>query len=262
VPARLVVTMGTAHTFQPLPFDPAEVTADPDSSGGSFWTGAPKLLAAIATLVGSVVALTTVLVQAGVIASPGTPAETGPTVPAQTSLTPAAPMRAVPTPAAPAPTPALPVVPPQEEQPSIDGSLDDLNVLLADSAQTKGDLGTLIGNVQSNPPAIDSDEALRQIDAIVQHREGLHAKLADFPAPAPLAKALHLLRDSITAALADDRLVRQCIVAHYDGDSAADALWQAQLEASGAASDAKDAFRAEYAERLVASGLSSFIPDY
>ena len=48
----------------------------------------------------------------------------------------------------------------------------------------------------------------------------------------------------------------------YDGNVAADSLWQAQLEASGAASEAKRAFRAEYADRLAATGLSGVIPDY
>ena len=56
--------------------------------------------------------------------------------------------------------------------------------------------------------------------------------------------------------------MRQWIVARYDGNVAADSLWQAQLEASRAASEAKRAFRAEYADRLRASGLSSFIPNY
>ena len=66
----------------------------------------------------------------------------------------------------------------------------------------------------------------------------------------------------ITASLADDRLVRQWIVAHYDGDAAANALWQAQGEASRAASEAKRAFRAEYAAQLLANGRPSSIPEY
>ena len=246
--------MGTAQTFPPLPLDPADGVAEPAASGGSFWTGAPKLLAAFATLLGSIVALTTVLVQAGVIGSSRTAAETVPTVPSQTASVAAAPAQVVPE--------AARVVLPTAEIPSLEGALGDLNTLLAGSARTKGDLGTLIRDVQSSPPAIDRDTALAQIDAIVRQREGLHAELADFSAPTPLAKALALLRDSITASLADDRLVRQWIVAHYDGDAAADALWQAQLEASRAASEAKRVFRAEYADRLLASGVSVAIPDY
>ncbi len=218
---RLVVTMDTAYSFERATPEPAH-PAEPD---GSFWTGAPKLLAAFATILGSLVALTTVLVQAGVIGSPE-------------------PARAV------APTASL------------DGALVDLNMLLAESARAKGDLGRLIADVQAGPHAVDRETALRRIDEIVVQRRRLHEELATFSAPAPLSRTLALLRDSITASLADDRLVRRWIVAHYDGDGTADALWQAQLEASRAASEAKRVFRTEYAERLLASGLSGFIPDY
>ena len=154
------------------------------------------------------------------------------------------------------------VVLPAAQTPSLDATLGELNGLLAESARTKGDLGKLIGDVQTGTVRDRPRHSRREIDAIVSQREQLHAELADFPAPAALSKALALLRDSITASLADDRLVRQWIVAHYDGDVAADALWQAQGEASRAASEAKRAFRTEYADRLRASGLSGSIPDY
>ena len=246
--------MDTARSFQAPPAEPFDPTADSAGSGASFWTGAPKLLAALATIIGSVVALTTVLVQAGVIGSSQTAGETTPTVPVRSTpvqtvsvQTPVQPARVV-----------LPVV----ETPSLDQKLGDLNGLLAESARTKGDLGKLIGDVQADPPAIDRETAVRKMDEIVSQREQLHAELADFAAPAPLSKALSLLRDSITASLADDRLVRQWVVAHYDGDAAANALWQAQLEASRVASEAKRAFRTEYAAQLLSNGLPSFIPDY
>ena len=232
--ARLVVTMDTAHSFPapaPEPVDPTVDTAEP---GGSFWTGAPKLLAALATTIGSLVALTTVLVQAGVIGSSQAAEVTTPAVPVQSA--------------------------PQTAP--LDATLGQLDGLLAESARTKGDLGKLIGDVQTDQPAIDRATAVREIDAIVSQRELLHAKLAEFPTPAPLAKTLSLLRDSITASLADDRLVRQWIVAHYDRDAAANALWQAQGEASRAASEAKRAFRTEYAAQLLANGRPSSIPEY
>ena len=209
--------------------------ADAAASGGSFWTGAPKLLAALATTIGSLVALTTVLVQAGVIGSSSEAASvTTPTVPVESTP------RTAP----------------------LDATLGELDGLLAESARTKGDLGKLIGDVQTDSPAIDRATAVREIDAIVGQRERLHAQLADLSTPAPLAKTLSLLRDSITASLADDRLVRQWIVAHYDGDAAANALWQAQGEASRVASEAKRAFRTEYAAQLLANGRPSFIPEY
>jgi hypothetical protein len=160
----------------------------------------------------------------------------------------------------PAPPAARSVLP--AETPSPDRALVDLNRLLAESAGTKGNLGKLIAAVQADPRSLDRETALREIEEIVTQREQLHAELAAFAAPSSLAKALALLRDSITASLADDRLVRQWIAARYDGDRAADQLWQAQLEASRAASEAKRAFKAEYADRLLASGLPSFIPEY
>jgi len=237
VAARLVVTMDTAHSFPapaPEPVDPTVDTAEP---AGSFWTGAPKLLAALATTIGSLVALTTVLVQAGVIGSSQAAEVTTPAVPVQS-------------------------VQSTSQTAPLDATLGQLDGLLAESARTKGDLGKLIGDVQTDQPAIDRATAVREIDAIVSQRELLHAKLAEFPTPAPLAKTLSLLRDSITASLADDRLVRQWIVAHYDRDAAANALWQAQGEASRAASEAKRAFRTEYAAQLLANGRPSSIPEY
>jgi len=229
--------MDTAHSFPapaPEPVDPTVDTAEP---GGSFWTGAPKLLAALATTIGSLVALTTVLVQAGVIGSSQAAEVTTPAVPVQS-------------------------VQSTSQTAPLDATLGQLDGLLAESARTKGDLGKLIGDVQTDQPAVDRATAVREIDAIVSQRELLHAKLAEFPTPAPLAKTLSLLRDSITASLADDRLVRQWIVAHYDRDAAANALWQAQGEASRAASEAKRAFRTEYAAQLLANGRQSSIPEY
>ena len=243
--------MGTAHSFPSPPPDATDLTAASAESAGSFWTGAPKLLAAFATLLGSIVALTTVLVQAGVIGSQ-TAARTTPSVPVQPVSARTAPPQG----------PASPTVFETADKPSLNGALSDLNELLAESARTKGDLGKLIADVQSGPSAVGRDAAVERIDEIVSQRQQLHARLAAFAAPAPLSTSLALLRDSITASLADDRLVRQWIVARYDGNVAADSLWQAQLEASRAASEAKRAFRAEYENRLRASGLSDFIPDY
>ena len=246
--------MGTAHSFPSPPPEPIDLTAASAESGGSFWTGAPKLLAAFATILGSIVALTTVLVQAGVIGSQSA-GQTTATVPVQPASVRTATVRTATVQTTPSGQPAA-------ETPTLDGALGDLNGLLAESARTKGDLGKLIADVQSGTSAIGRAAAVEKIDEIVRQREQLHAELAAFPAPAALSTALALLRDSITASLADDRLVRQWIVARYDGNVAADSLWQAQLEASRAASEAKRAFRAEYADRLRASGLSTSIPNY
>ncbi len=240
--------MDTAQPLSSPQPDPADDTSAPASSAGSFWSGASGLLAGLATVVGSFVGLATVLVQAGVIGS-SSPA------PAQTAAA-----RAQPAQTQPAQTQAA--VRTTADAPSLDRVLSNLNALLAESARTKGDLGSLIVKVQSSPPAIDRGTALREIDMIVRQREGLHATLAALRVPDALAKALALLRDSITVSLADDRLVRQWIVARFDGDPAEDRLWAAQVEASDEAGRAKSAFRAEYTDRLLSQGLSSFIPNY
>jgi hypothetical protein len=248
--------MDTAHSLPPPPPDPADDTTASASSSASFWTGAPRLLAGLATVIGSIVGLATVLVQAGVIGSSSTATQTGraKTAPPIVAANEA--------PSRPGAARTLPVVAATAQTPSLDQALGDLNELLAESARTKGDLGSLIEDVRSTPSAIGRSTALREIDRIVQQREGLHAELAAFPTPADLSKAVALLRDSITASLADDRLVRQWIVAHYDGDVAAERLWRAQLEASHEATRAKNAFRAEYADRLLSQGRSSVIPNY
>ena len=240
--------MDTAQPLPSPPPDPVDGTPAAAPPGGSFWSGASGLLAGLATVVGSFVGLATVLVQAGVIGSSSpTPAQTAAarTQPAQTQ-----------------PAQSQPAVRTTADAPSLDRVLSNLNALLAESARTKGNLGSLIVKVQSNPPAIGRETALREIDTIVRQREGLHATLAALRVPDALAKALALLRDSITVSLADDRLVRQWIVARYDGDPAEDRLWEAQLEASHEARRAKDAFRAEYTDRLLSQRLSGFIPDY
>ena len=77
--------MGTAQSFPSPPAEPVDLTAASAESGGSFWTGAPKLLAAFATILGSIVALTTVLVQAGVIGS-ASAGQTTATLPVQPAL--------------------------------------------------------------------------------------------------------------------------------------------------------------------------------
>jgi hypothetical protein len=183
------------------------------------------MLTGLAAVIGSVVALGTLLVQAGVL---------GASAPGQTTT----------------PTPSL------------DRAFGRLNELLAESARTKGDLGALIGKVDATPPAVARGEALAAIDQIVRQREALHSTFASFVVPDRLAPALALLRDSITSSLADDRLVRQWIVARYDGDAAAERLWQAQLEASREATRAKAAFTSAYGDLLRAHGLPGVVPEY
>jgi hypothetical protein len=205
----------------------------------SFWASAPGLLTGVGAILGSVVGLVTVLLQAGVIGSASASSQVAP---ASAAL-------------------STPAVTTPAGEPSLEQALGRLNELLAESARTKGDLGALIADVNADPP-IALGAALREIGTIVRQRESLHRTLAGFEAPDELSNALALLRDSITASLADDRLVRQWIVARYEGDDAAERLWQAQLEASREATRAKTAFRDEYRAIQLAAGLPSAVPDY
>jgi hypothetical protein len=230
--------MTAAHS---LTSDAPDGLESPEPRGRSFWARAPGLLTGVAAILGSVVGLVTVLVQAGVIGSSSTPSQVAP---AQASA--AVAMPAVTTPA---------------EEPSLERSLRRLNELLAESARTRGDLGSLIADVKAEPP-IPRGAALREIDAIVRQRQGLHRTIGELPAPDELSNALALLRDSVTASLADDRLVRQWIVARYDGDAAVGRLEQAEWEASREATRAKTAFRDEYRAILLSAGLPSSIPEY
>ena len=245
--------MSAAHSLTSHSPDGAET---PELRGRSFWASAPGLLAGVAAILGSVVGLATVLVQAGVIGTSSTRSQVAP-APASAAVS----MPAVTTPAVTTPAVTKPAVTTPAEEPSLERSLRRLNELLAESARTRGDLSSLIADVKAELP-IPRGAALREIDAIVRQREGLHRTIGDLPAPDELSNALGLLSESVTASLADDRLVRQWIVARYDGDPAAGRLEQAAWEASRKATRAKDAFRAEYARILLAAGLPSSIPEY
>jgi hypothetical protein len=245
--------MTAAHS---LTSDAPDGLESPEPRGRSFWASAPGLLTGLGAILGSVVGLATVLVQAGVIGSSSTPSQVAP---AQASA--AVAMPAVTTPAVTAPAVTTPAVTTPAEEPSLERSLRRLNELLAESARTRGDLGSLIADVKAEPP-IPRGAALREIDAIVRQRQGLHRTIGELPAPDELSNALALLRDSVTASLADDRLVRQWIVARYDGDAAVGRLEQAEWEASREATRAKTAFRDEYRAILLSAGLPSSIPEY
>ena len=250
--------MSAAHSLTSHSPDGAET---PELRGRSFWASAPGLLAGVAAILGSVVGLATVLVQAGVIGTSSTRSQVAPAPASAAVSMPAVTTPAVTTPAVTTPAVTTPAVTTPAEEPSLERSLRRLNELLAESARTRGDLSSLIADVKAELP-IPRGAALREIDAIVRQREGLHRTIGDLPAPDELSNALGLLSESVTASLADDRLVRQWIVARYDGDPAAGRLEQAAWEASRKATRAKDAFRAEYARILLAAGLPSSIPEY
>jgi hypothetical protein len=122
---------------------------------------------------------------------------------------------------------------------------EQLARMLRNSADTRGDLGTLVGGVQHNSLAYTDAKA--RIAAVISQRQGLRDDVARLETPTAFADASELLRRSLTAAIADDVAVQRWIVAHYEGDPAAEGpAWDEQVAASERATAAKSAFLDAY----------------
>jgi hypothetical protein len=117
--------------------------------------------------------------------------------------------------------------------------------LLRNSADTRAGLGTLIAGVQNGSLAYTDAKA--RVAAVISQRQGLRDDVARLETPAAFAGAAELLRRSLTAAIEDDVAVQRWIVAHYEGDPAAEGpAWNEQIAASGRATSAKRAFLDAY----------------
>jgi hypothetical protein len=123
---------------------------------------------------------------------------------------------------------------------------EQLARLLRNSADTRIGLGTLISGVQGG--SLDYADAKARIAAVIAQRQGLRDDVARMETPARFAGAAELLRRSLTAAIDDDVAVQRWIVAHYEGDPAAEGpAWNDQVAASGRATRAKREFLDAYA---------------
>jgi hypothetical protein len=123
---------------------------------------------------------------------------------------------------------------------------EQLTRLLRNSADTRVGLGTLISGVQNG--ALDYEDAKARIAAVIAQRQGLRDDVARLDTPARFSAAAELLRSSLTAAIDDDVAVQRWIVAHYEGDPAAEGpAWNDQIAASGRATRAKREFLDAYA---------------
>ena len=123
--------------------------------------------------------------------------------------------------------------------------VEKIDRLLTNSAETRGDLGALIGDVQQG--TISSSEARARIGAIINQRQGLQNEVATVDAPAPFRRSSELLRASITAALDDDFAIQGWINAWFDGDSYSfDRFYGEHEQATARATAAKRAFVEEY----------------
>jgi hypothetical protein len=132
-----------------------------------------------------------------------------------------------------------------------------IDALLRNSAETRSDLGALIAGIQNG--TIAAYEARTQIDAILNQRQDLQNAVAAVAAPAALQHAATLLRDSIGAAIDDDQAIQGWINAWYVDDVATfNRYWAEHLDATAAATRAKEAFAAEYSEARARLGLTRY----
>jgi hypothetical protein len=132
-----------------------------------------------------------------------------------------------------------------------------IDALLRNSAETRSDLGSLIAGIQNG--TIPVYEARTQIDAILNQRQNLQNAVAAVAAPPALQHAATLLRDSIAAAIDDDQAIQGWSNAWYVDDVAAfNRHWTEHLDATAAATAAKQAFAAEYRRARARLGLARY----
>ena len=125
------------------------------------------------------------------------------------------------------------------------GFVGALDQVLIESANTRGDLGQLISEVQQG--SITADEARSRIDSVVNQRNDLRSAVEQVTPPPQFSYAFSLLHKSILLSLNDDLAIRDWIEDLINNDqAAADSDWQRQLALSGQASSAKSAFLSEY----------------
>jgi len=121
-----------------------------------------------------------------------------------------------------------------------------LDQLLIASAQTRGDLGRLISQVQQSGSKT-SHEAQSQIESVIAQRNKLRRAVEQATPPLQFEHAYSLLQKSIVLSLDDDYAVRDWINALINGDTASAArYWQQQLRLSTQASAAKASFFTVY----------------
>jgi hypothetical protein len=120
-----------------------------------------------------------------------------------------------------------------------------IDSLLANSADTRGNLGQLITGVQSG--TLTPAEAKSQIAGILNQRQDLQNSVSLVEAPGSFAHAQELLRSSLSAAIADDMAIQSLIDAWETGDTyGMDSFWQQHLAANDHASAAKAEFVQSY----------------
>jgi TIR domain-containing protein len=123
-----------------------------------------------------------------------------------------------------------------------------IDARLTTSADTKGDLNDLIGDVRNRdvPKPLSRELALERIDAIIRQRRGLLDDLEPFEVPPEFRQTHELLRTSVTRSLEDDLAVKKWMQAFYNGSPNEQDLFAEVGRLSTIATQQKQQFLTEY----------------
>lgn len=140
-----------------------------------------------------------------------------------------------------------------------------IDSLLATSADTKGDLNQLIGDVRNRqvPRPLSRELANERIDTILRQRRGLLDDLEPFDVPSDFRQTHELLQTSVQSSLDDDLAVKAWIRAFFDGSPEEPTLFGEVGRLSNIASGQKRQFLTEYNDlRARRLDLPPTNPDY
>jgi hypothetical protein len=227
---------------------PELASTTPSVGRQSFWAGGTNVLKALAGLATAVAALLTVLHQAGVIGRSGN----GATTATPTVVTTAAPAtRATPT------TTTTPAEPRGPDTAALRTYVDELDLLLLNSGDTRGVLNetlTAVGN-----GTISREVALSRIDEVIDDRRTLLDQVSTKPTPEEFREARRLLREAISFSIAVDRAAHDFVDASFAGDSEKREAARAKIvSGSERATATKAAFTRAYNANRADQGVEPF----
>jgi S1-C subfamily serine protease len=120
-----------------------------------------------------------------------------------------------------------------------------LDGALIESANTRGDLGQLINQVQQG--SITVGEATSRINGVIAQRNALRTAVEQVTAPPQFKSNFAQLQNSIQLSLSDDLAIRDWINDLINGDQpTANSDWQRNVQLSDQASSAKANFLSNY----------------
>jgi hypothetical protein len=134
---------------------------------------------------------------------------------------------------------------------------NQIDSLLRNSAETRGDLGGLIEDIHAGE--LTAAQAHAEVTAILNQRQDLQNAISTVDTPASFSGPAELLRSSIGASIDDDKAIQGWITAWWEDDAyGLERFWSQHLEATSRASTAKSDFVATYNEARARVGLQPF----